>query len=497
MVFPAALLGVVTSLVTRVAQQSITAASFGPSSPFIHPFWSTQPLGAHITPPTSTLASENNSALMCGVPPLGRCMFAGDDEWVGRVLPMWRAVQDSSSSSSASKHLTLPFTRNLSAVRMLGGLTHNWPHSTAKKQVYQELPQWDLCYRDASTGALVHNWTRMDTTLDSFVAAGITPSPIVLDNIPYAFVKAENRFFGGFGHGAAPDNTTEFGEFIEAMVRHLVARYGHFEVSSWRFRLGTEAQGNRLGPPWVGVDGNGVAALPTADGSLKNFSHGLDQYVATYIAASSAVKRVVPEAKFGPCNLAGIGAPQGPHDDSVYSMDGGSAGSPVVNNLMASRLYAAGAPVDFIAMSEYSRSGPGKAKGDRQASPQAMQSGVERITEIGILATTGKITGSDITIPVEVHEYGWAAWIGYRGGPRWPHGSFGAAYNVASWLYMRRGGAKRIFTWGYVSSHEALLLYPPPPPPLSPSLSFSLSLSLTHTVALHSLDPYPGYQVQI
>ena len=82
----------------------------------------------------------------------------------------------------------------------------------------------------------------MDTTLDAFVAAGITPSPIVLDDTPYAFVKPENRFIAPedsarhthfHGHGAAPDNATEFGEFIEAMVRHLVARYGLPEVSRW------------------------------------------------------------------------------------------------------------------------------------------------------------------------------------------------------------------------------------------------------------------------
>ena len=160
------------------------------------------------------------------------------------------------------------------------------------------------------------NWCvgpQLDTTLDGFVAAGITPSPIVLDDTPYAFVKPENRFFSPedssghehfFGHGAAPDNATEFGQFVEAMVRHLVSRYGHPLVSTWRFRLATECSNSRFGPPWAGDDGNGVVALPTVDGTLKNFSHGLDQYVATYIAAASAVKRVVPEAGFGPCNVS-------------------------------------------------------------------------------------------------------------------------------------------------------------------------------------------------
>ena len=446
----------------------LSAASFGPATPFTLPFWSTQPLGTHITAtstlasPTSTLASEYNSALMCGAnSSRGGCMFARDDEWVGRVLPMWRKVQD---TAYASEKLTLPFMRNVSAVRMLGGLTSYSSHITHNSS-FEELPHWDLCYRDA-TGALVHNWTRMDTTLDTFVAAGITPSPIVLDDTPYAFVKPENRFFAPedsarhthfFGHGAAPDNATEFGEFIEAMVRHLVARYGLPEVSRWSFRLGTECQNTRMGPPWVGEDGNGVVALPTVDGTLKNFSHGLDQYITTYVAVSSAVKRVVPDAKVGPCNIvctySGVheaGVEQGPH------MSGGakdhSRAEPryaQVNDLFGSRLYAARAPVDFIAMTEYSHAVPGEADGYRNVAPQAAKAGIERITEIGMLATTGKKTGSKLAIPVEVHEYGWAGWGGYRGGFRWPHGSFGAAYNVASWLWMRQGGVARVFTWGY------------------------------------------------
>jgi|EP01049_Picozoa_sp_SAG25_P011302 hypothetical protein len=299
---------------TATASWQLAAGSFGPATPFTLPFWSTQPLGPDITPPTSSLASEYNSALNCDAnSSRGVCMFDHDDEWVGRVLPMWRKVQD---TAFASQQLTLPFTRNVSAVRMLGGRI-SYASRIKDNSSFEELPHWDLCYRDA-TGALVHNWTRMDTTLDGFVAAGITPSPIVLDDTPYAFVKPENRFFSPedssghqhfFGHGAAPDNATEFGQFVEAMVRHLVSRYGHPLVSTWRFRLATECSNSRFGPPWAGDDGNGVVALPTVDGTLKNFSHGLDQYVATYIAAASAVKRVVPEAGFGPCNVSNFPPP--------------------------------------------------------------------------------------------------------------------------------------------------------------------------------------------
>jgi len=81
-------------------------------------------------------------------------------------------------------------------------------------------------------------------------------------------VAPQNRFYGGFGLGSAPDNVTEFGVFVEALARHLVGRYGHAEVSQWRFRLGTEADGPRMGPRWTGPTGNDPVAMPVGDGII-------------------------------------------------------------------------------------------------------------------------------------------------------------------------------------------------------------------------------------
>ena len=75
--------------------------------------------------------------------------------------------------------------------------------------------------------------------------------------------------------GAAPDNITEFGEWVESVMRHFVDKYGAAEIARWRFRLGTEAQGNRMGPTWTGPTGNDPAPMNMADGTVKNFSNGL------------------------------------------------------------------------------------------------------------------------------------------------------------------------------------------------------------------------------
>ena len=450
-----------TSAVSSSSQ--ISASSFGAAGP-LEPFWSTQPLGPLIVPPTSSNATLNNSALQCATPPLGRCFFdrGDDDGWLQHVLPMWGG--DFCLGKTCGKTLTLPFTRNLSAVRMLGGLAD---HDVAAG-TFEPLPQWDLARRDPATGAVLNNWTRMDATLDPFVAAGITPSPLVLDNIPYAFVAPQNRFYGGFGLGSAPDNTTEFGVFVEALARHLVGRYGHAEVSRWRFRLGTEADGPRMGPRWTGPTGNDPVPMPVGDGTTRNFSRGLDQYLETYAAAAAAVKRVVPDAGFGPSNFAGIGAPEGPTEEAAAGLSqpvGAATPTPptarhapvattptapvgsVQLDLFAKAVHARQLPIDFFAMSEYSRKGV-----DGTAAPQEMASGVSRIAQLARTATTGApgVPGTrGAAIPLEVHEYGWAFWLGFADTSNWPHGSFGAAYNIASWLWQRTEGVGRVFHWGY------------------------------------------------
>ena len=138
-------------------------------------------------------------------------------------------------------------------VRILGG----WATSEADGTYTPRLDK-DVVTRTAEGGLDYHNWERLDRRVDPWVRAGITPSPLVIDNIPYAFVAEENRYFTTYGQSAAPDNSTEFGVFIEDMVTHLVERHGYAVINTWRFRLGTEASQYRIGPAWKGEDGNGA-----------------------------------------------------------------------------------------------------------------------------------------------------------------------------------------------------------------------------------------------
>jgi hypothetical protein len=88
-------------------------------------------------------------------------------------------------------------------------------------------------------------------------------------------------------------------------------------------------------------DGNG--------GNFTTRTNGLDVYVSTYLAVAKELKRVVPSAAFGPSNMAGIsGGANGGGTDATCA-------SCIYLKEFADRVKAAGAPLDFIAASEYSK----------------------------------------------------------------------------------------------------------------------------------------------
>ena len=114
---------------------------------------------------------------------------------------------------------------------------------------------------------------------------------LVLDNVPFAFVAPENRFFGSYGQSAAPDDPLEFAAFVGDFAAHLVTRYGLATVESFRFRLGTECDGPRFGPPWLNYTApNPPFVAPDGrGGKFTTRDNGLEKYVQTYIAVDKAL----------------------------------------------------------------------------------------------------------------------------------------------------------------------------------------------------------------
>ena len=290
-----------------------------------------------------TTPDPDKAGLSCGIDASQgeHCFYNATDAWIRETLPNWHAPPGAVS--------TRPWTNGFSAPRLLGGIaTHNKTDNT-----YTPAMDFEVVTR-GSDGKLVYNFSRIDVTLDGWLHEAKTERfLVVLDNIPYAFVKPENRYYLGFGMGAAPDDPLEFAVFIGVLAKHLVERYGLATVSRWRFRLGTECDGPRIGHSWL----NFTAPNPPfrmangKGGDYVSRVNGLDAYVGTYLAVARVLKSVVPEAAFGPSNMAGVSG-------NVNAGAGGGGGTEVCTscrylNEFADRIKAAGAPLDFIAASEY------------------------------------------------------------------------------------------------------------------------------------------------
>lgn len=297
---------------------------------------------------------------------------------------------------------TALFGDHLSAVRILGGLASRLPNGT-----YVPQPEFDLVQRD-NLGNLIANWSRVDATFDAFIAAGVTPSPVVLDNVPYAFVKKPT--YGGYGQASAPDNATEFALFVGEFIQHLVTRYGHQEVGSWMFRLGTECNGPRFGPRFE--------------------EGGLDTYIEVYDAVGAVIKSVLPSALYGPSNFAGVGT----HNCTTCSYLTEFAIH--IKNGTNRATGGHGSPLDFWGLSDYSHMAHG-------AAPPAYECD----------APTMLAQLSDIAETPNAHrhlmEFGWAGWLNFTDEAPWPAGVFGGTWTAGSWAWLETCGIDRVYHWEY------------------------------------------------
>ena len=364
---------------------------------------------------------ENAATLSMASP--SPCWFSKNDTFLSETVPKWTIFRGA--------NVTYPWRSGFSSPRLVGGI------ATFNKSAFTYTPnlEFEVVTR-SSTGVLTYNYSRIDATLDGYLyAARMKDLLIVLDNVPYAFVKPENRFYLVYGMGQAPDNPSEYAAFIENLLSHMVERYGMEVVSTWRFRLGTECNGPRYGPPWQNytapnppfISPNGIG------GNFTSRNNGLKSYVETYIAVGKAVKKVVPKAGFGPSNFAAISS----NEDGVP--DKSCVTCPYLLEFLK-QIKAAEAPIDFICASDYSHwDHNGFAPTFKMA------------RAIYFLDFAKKSVGLT-EVPIEVHEWGWAAWGKWApdfGTVTWPMGVYGASWGLGSLLWQRKAGCSRVFHWAY------------------------------------------------
>ena len=352
--------------------------AFPPGGRLAHPaqFWAASPIGPLATGPlrpAADLIASGEAAMLGWAPTSGAAMVT--------------ALSDSHS-----------------LVRLLGG------GSTAAGT--GSPPDGDVVLRNAHTGELDMVWPLLWARLDPWVnasGANIKHPILVLDNVPYAFCdpakcNANGSFTPGalYGMDFGPHNVTEYGEWIETLLRAMSARYGESRASEFWFRVATEPN--------------------TRPGHWNDTSA---KYVAEYAAVAAAVERALPRAKVG---LANMGADGSHWIDDVTPMGQGVAES--------------GARVDFIAMSCYGRGTHGtyRKRGETRYDVGTAAFCASRLASMRAL-------GGDAwaSVPAQTMEYGLQqnSLDIVDDDP----GVFQAAWMVATSFAHARTGMERSFHW--------------------------------------------------
>ena len=288
----------------------------------------------------------------------------------------------------------VPFADHLTVVRLLGGWNPDWKNGEIRPGT--QVSDYDLAYRDEN-GVIQYRWNLLAPRLDPYVNTGHGLT-LVLDNTPACF--ADEAKFASYGPATPPDDLNEWSAFIEGLCRQLIATYGEDRVSTWRFRLGTECQGR------------------------ERFDGTQAQFHAFYEATAKAVQRVLPDAAFGPFNLAG-GYTGGPEQISYM----GLADYCVENDL----------PLDFAAVSLYTS--PSVSRGAiRTTDPR-----FKAQQKIDFWDALGEAHSELSDVPREVHELGILDnefEIGY-GEP----GARGAAWHFDVMVSLLGNGLDRLWYW--------------------------------------------------
>ncbi len=289
----------------------------------------------------------------------------------------------------------IPFADDVTVVRLLGGWNPDWKNGEVRPGT--GATDYDLAYRDES-GQIRYRWELLAPRLNPYVNAGCGLT-LVLDNTPACF--ASEPAFKSMGQAAPPDDLKEWSEFIEELCRQLVVLYGEEKVNGWRFRLGTECQGDER-----------------FDGSQEEFN-------PFYSATALAVRRVLPDAPFGPFNLAG-------------SCNG--SGGAISYLALADFCVSNSLPLDFAAVSIYSA--PSVLRGSlRTTNPR-----FKAQQKIEFWNALAERHASLKDVPPEVQEFGILG-NEFDIGAGEP-GARGAAWEFDMMVTLLEGGMDRFWCWG-------------------------------------------------
>ena len=285
------------------------------------------------------------------------------------------------------------FADHLSVVRLLGGYNDHSNDGPGDAAVRAR----DLAWRDGD-GKIRYRLELLRPRLQPWIDAGYTDLTLVLDNVPWCFPETPG-IRASYGQGVPPRDPVEWGEFVGALCREVVAIMGQEAANRLRFRVGTENNGK------------------------ERFDGTPEQYFRHYEASARAIKAVLPGAKVGPFNISGIS-------------EGGVAKHNVNAYALAETAVARGLPYDWVSYSRYFR--PGEDPAWHAQTCLAVWREFER--------RVPSLQG----VSREIHEFGIAPWGEVAKGvfPSAEPGANGGALTCQMMWRLRAAGINRLWHWG-------------------------------------------------
>ena len=163
--------------------------------------------------------------------------------------------------------------------------------------------------REDEAGNLLFNWQYIDLVFDSMLSLSIRPL-VELGFMPECLKSGEQTIFWWKGNVTPPRDMNRWSQLIEALTRHVTARYGRDEVRQWYFEVWNEP-------------------------NLSGFFSGTQaEYFALYDASVQAIKRVDAQYRVGGPATAGM-------DEGAWIPE------------MIAHCAETGAPIDFISTHTY------------------------------------------------------------------------------------------------------------------------------------------------
>ena len=321
-------------------------------------------------------------------------------EWLagGQGLDVITDYQRKNSFATQTRLLPMevPYADNLNVVRLIGGWNVNFG---AEKPIPADVA--DLVYKDAY-GNLQYRWDKLALRLNPYVSLGYTNLTLVLDNIPYCFPS--NIIMQSYGQVATPAHFVEWQTFVSNLCVALVNLYGFDTANQFRFRQGTEA------------------------GSATRFAGTQEDYFKIYDHSATAIKSVLPGAKFGPFNMA-----EANNVDMLQLARHCASGTNAATGTI-------GSPFDFFSISDYI------AQANHPHNPQSnADADISYFRQVQ----------AELPWPVswEVHEFGILNCESNLATDE--PGARGAAWDFQTMSRYREGGLSRWYHWGVFDSFRS------------------------------------------